>query len=53
MNKKLSSSQKLYNEYVNLPIIVAIYELTKGEFPYETSQDYKENFKQNIHKNSE
>lgn len=49
MKRIFSSSVKKYEDISNLPIISAIYELTKGEFNDEKKKDKQESFKQNIH----
>lgn len=49
MKRIQSSSVKKYEDISNLPIIAAIYELTKGEFSNEKKEDEQECFKQTVY----
>lgn len=49
MKRIQSSSVKKHDDFSNLPIIAAIYELTKGEFLNEKKEDEQKCFKQTIY----
>lgn len=49
MKRIQSSSVKKYEDIAHLPIIAAIYELEKGEFPNEKKENEQSSFKQTIY----